>query len=494
MLHLILCQKGLFLRAVVYGLPLWLFLCLVDVVVFSGALLLPFLISHYGLSTWLIVLGPVPSLLVRIIRFIGLVVVGLLLVIFWSIMIAAPNKRELPITPKWRLGLIVALCSTVWAFWAMPLLHLSASLPGLLPAGDWLRDGRIVMPSTALRLVGLGLIGIGISWALAKRVGIWLFLYPAAYGVFAFFHLRHEAEGTPHRSPSDPKAAIRRSGFSNLGGILFKTGTQSALDSFLPPRGWAPLLWLPYAPRILVPSCILVLVLMLCNLPVTWLHGAWRVLWLCTSVLALALMFFPILSRSVIRYLVTHKEPDLSIGRLAGRAAIMFLIYVAFSLVILLPLALCGTLATFPLVGPVLWAVLYAVYFVPCGIMATQFLLFLGPGMLMLSPLVAHDAHAKWDQLATCLDNQTGAFLGATLCGLLVTGAPVISVVLLLMLYARAHIVEWYEAFGSVLGIVPFYSLSPLQLTVAIGICGLCISALSAATTNAYLTLRGPVK
>ena len=103
MLHLVFCQRGHFSRAAVYGLPLCLVLFSVDMAVLFGAAVLPFLISHYALSFWFLVLSPVTSLLVRIVRVVGLIIVGLLLAILLFLPVLIIFNYLVPVYPMdWR--------------------------------------------------------------------------------------------------------------------------------------------------------------------------------------------------------------------------------------------------------------------------------------------------------------------------------------------------------------------------------------------------------
>jgi hypothetical protein len=253
MLHLVQAQKGFFVRAAVYALPRWLVVSVLSWFCTFATLLLPFFIAAHFIPWWVSFLGPVDSFVLRAIRAILLIVLGLLLL--WGHLFKKARDLRL------RIISVAGLIVTLWCLLILPFLPREWAMGSeswLAEAWAYLWQGQTEVSRSTT--AALGISGFFMLINSLVIVGIWLFLYPLAAGVCLFFSIRRAAEGTKYRVATDMQKGTPTSLFSAPGTFLFTRGGSSALESLKPPRGWIALTWIGFNPRILAFSSLAFLV------------------------------------------------------------------------------------------------------------------------------------------------------------------------------------------------------------------------------------------
>jgi len=498
MLNLGWRQRGVFFRAAVYGLPQWVLSCVMDAAVLFGALLVPFLVADLTLPLWCSVLARPSSLALRVIEVGVSIIVGIFFSIIWYSVIK-DEKSKAQLSGKWRIAPYVALCATIWAFGALPFLINSPEIKHQLPFTSVIMSRNIEVPVGADFRLELGIIGVGAILAVAGRVGTWVLLYPASWGVFTFFYLRHEQEGIAHRSPADPNAPTKRGSLTAVGSVLFKSGGKSAIGSVATAGRWSHLIWLPTTPIVLIPSVALALTLSMALQASAHMGQAWRFAFL--GVLACITMFLLVamVSRNIICRLVGPEESTIEFGNLVRRSLSTLLSYVLLCATVPAALMLCSTLGIIPGVGPLFWALIYSIYFITFGEATLELLLSIPFAIIMVPAMVAGQFNIapksldRLSQLGYYLGTSQGVFARSLLLGMVLTCVPGVILALCIVgevLLSHNSMQGWGKAASLASGGLAIGDLADWRVCLVILEFGLMLGAVATSTVNGFLIIR----
>jgi len=439
------------------------------------------------MPVWTGFLGSVDSFVLAAGRVVLLFAVGLFLLLLWGIMLKTA-----------RLGLLrtmaaAGIAATVWCFFVFPILPRGWTAGGeswLAEAWNYLWQGRReVSVNTA---VALGIAGGFVLLNSLVIAGMWLFLYPLAVGVCAFHSLRRAAEGTDYRASLDMQQGTSTPLLSPPGTFLFSRGGASALESFLPPRGWLALTWIGFHPRTLLVSFLMTMAVGLVGtLAIAVGDGArgfrateqLSVWYGIGALLALALCS-PVLCRDISLRL-RKKNPESS-QRLLKASRLPFFALAASGLFFLdmallaLALVLAGTVGLVPRAGPILWTLLYPLMLPGANLLVIRALRWV-PASLILPAVTATDIGPSgavsdvYRQAEYYAASSPWAILGAFLTSLPFAVAPAL---------AMSALCAWAMATaesGPALAVrVPAFAAAAV-----LGVLGLVV-----AITNAYLIVR----
>lgn len=485
MVRLLQSQKGHFGRTAVYTLPRWLGVSALSFGCTWATLLMPFLVAAWALPPWLAFTGPLDSVFLRAARFVLLLVVALVFLLFWGILFKAGQTLL-------RVIAVAGAIATAWCFLVLPFLPedtRAGSATWFVEAWRYLWNGD--SPVSAATAAALGITGVVVVVNSLVIAGMWFFLYPLAAGVCIFFSLRCAAERVAYRSSGQIQQGATSSLFSAPGTFLFARGGTSALETLKPPRGWLPLVWIGVTPRLLA-LALLSLLLAGGVAALAWssggdsLHGPGI---LIAAVIAALVGGCPLLCRFIgIRLRAGGRAADQRLlkDKLLPLFALGTLAVVLLNAILLLiGVALGGALGLIPGAGPIVWAFLYPLILPGANRLVISLVSWL-PGVLLLPAVVATDigpaARFSDVQQQTEYYARTSpwVFLGSLIAGLPLATLPSLAAAALgggCLLWQRAH-----PATSGLTVFVAGLAFAAASILAVVG--------LAAAITNAYMVVR----
>jgi len=480
-------KKGHFLRAVVYTLPRWQGVIFLSWCSVFAAIILPLIIGEHLLPMWLWFLRPLELFWLRLVRFIALVVSGLFLLAVWGTLIrtalakAKPHPLLVPIA-------IVGLVATIWCLFILPFLvghEPNSSTLWFSTARHFLLGQSFMGVSWQVKTC-LFLVGIIVALNTATMIGTWLFLYPLATGVAAFFSLRRATEGKDYHSMAGTMQRSPQPLFSAPGAFLFTRGGASVLEAISPPRGWLALMWVGFRPKALGLSLLAVLAVFILMTVSSHTATSYRPIFWGLAAGLVMFVFLPLMCRETGQTLMVRRtnnqmvRPNQLPIRMLGAWA-YFVLNIVF---IAIGIGLGGSLGLIPKAGPILWGTFYVFMLLGANMIVVHLLRWI-LGSVMLPAVVATDIGPL--DTATDVLKQTDyyagarpwAFLGALVVGLLFSLAPSVVIGTCIFGYEAAYgLTEGYHWWVT------------LCMWCVLGLVGLGVAV---ALTNAYLTVKRSV-
>lgn len=496
-----------------------------------------FLLSILGGGLlWIALLHPDDSLSLRVVRLIGIGVFvmfscmlfgGSLAIVheehrkcfeaLWRMVALAFSARgsfaraAVYTLPRW-IGLGFMNWLALYFIVLVPFF-ISAALLGLLApkyfsstplwfiaAGGYLRgEPYSSLPSGGILFIFFA--GYFVVFSTAINLGRFLFFYPLAAGVCAFYSLRQEKEGLEYRSSMGSSQTKPGGKLLSAGQFLFKPGGSTALASLTPPRGWLALTVAGMSPATLLIFLATGSLAMILAWETSKEGSELPKVPLPVIILVLLILFLPVLCRRVGKFLTRdqfRKDGIRWFIRLFFLTASIWLLFLLYMGAAAIMIGLVAAIGLIPTIGPIVWPVLY-VPMILCGVFVLVGIEKGIFGSMMLSPALAVDMglKAKVSSALKHLDRRITqaqwAFLSIMLMGLPFALVPAVLGMILLSIMDLAlpagQGAGWLGIFISA-----WYGESVPQanwrdyLGAAIML-GLLLQGLTVAMTNAYLTV-----